>query len=506
MRRAFVVAGAVLFGLVVMPFATGAGRARADSGADAGSAPVAAGPRGVLSANAQSFAMRIEYDIPLPAGSGNVANVNGEIQRSQAGESAKGLAASPSELGAVVGGTFADPQKTGHPVNGQPQTECFYPGNLVDTHFDFPTDTRGETSGAPPVSYSTARCAAGPEVELHAVSQSIGLPGTPTEVLGTAVSSGAVASDALARPDKDTLSATTQSRASGISVLGGVLKIGSVLASGDSSTTGKPGGGKSTASIAVSDINAGGVDFSLASASHEGKESFDITAAGQTVPIDSSAGKSVIDAANAAIGPNGCTITPLTSPPTYPQGFLFAQQPPEVGVKPDGTLAASYRGGLLVTCDMPKSVSDPTTFSPQRVQMLLGFAYTSTIATGEPLGFAFGDIAGGSSSPITASIGSGPLSSLPTTKPMTETLAPPASPVTNNEVAASPAQPPASTALPQAPTRLKPAGVWRSMDNADRWLLGLIGLIAWGLLTHAGARRFLLATVPCSDGPEEIAP
>jgi hypothetical protein len=319
------------------------------------------------------------------------------------------------------------------------------------------------------------------------------------------VTSGAIESTALAHPDKNVLLADTESHASGVSILNGVLKIGSVVARSHSQTTGKAGGGTSTSEIVISDIDAGGQRFSLSSASVDGKEQLLVTVAGQTVPVDSSAGKAVIDAVNAALKPQGCSMTPLTTPDSYPQGFLFARQPPAVGVKPDGTLAASYRGGLLIICDMPRNVSDPTTFTPQRAQILLGFAYTTAAATGEPLGFGLGDLGGLSSGPLLGGIGNGPIGAstsgfIGSTGATTGIVTDAQSVTGAGETA--PATAPEATA--QAPTKPAAAIVPFHMDAADRWIIGLLSLLAWGFLTHLGAQRFLFATDPCAAGaPEE---
>ncbi|HZQ28513.1 MAG TPA: hypothetical protein VFA94_12510, partial [Acidimicrobiales bacterium] len=256
------------------------------------------------------------------------------------------------------------------------------------------------------------------------------------------------------------------------------------------------------ADIAVSDINAGGVRFSLSSASVNGDERVEVTAAGQTVPVGSAAGKALIDAANAAIKPQGCSMTPLTTPDSYPQGFLFSRPDPEVGVRPDGTLAASYRGGLLVVCDMPRSLTDNFGgFSPQRAQMLFGFAYTSTAATSasDTGGFNLGDLGGdglvlGGSGPALSTPSSGELG-LTTSTPFS-TPAPAAS---GGEAPAAVASPP-TTVAPSIPHRLAAIHFPR-MDGRMRWLLGLIGLAGWALLTHMGARRFLLATTDCATVP-----
>src|SRR5205823_2085924 len=143
------------------------------------------------------------------------------------------------------------------------------------------------------------------------------------------------------------------------------------------------------------DIDAGGDSFSLASTISGGNSAVILTTGSSAVPIDSSAAQQTLTAANAALKPAGCTLTPLLTPDHYPQGFLFSRPEPELGVKPDGSLAASSRGGLLVVCDVPKNpASDATQFSPERLQALFGFVYTSTIAHPDVGGFGIGDTAG----------------------------------------------------------------------------------------------------------------
>ena len=64
---------------------------------------------GLVTAEAESYALRVEYDIPLPAGPGDIPHTIGEIRRTTAGENAKGLAAAPTHLGAVVIGQYVNP-------------------------------------------------------------------------------------------------------------------------------------------------------------------------------------------------------------------------------------------------------------------------------------------------------------------------------------------------------------------------------------------------------------
>jgi hypothetical protein len=436
----------------------------------------------VISGSVESYAARVEYDIPLPAGTGSIGQVLGEIRASAAGENSKGLAAAPSALGPVVGGKFSDPRGTGHPENRYPQTECFYPGALVDTTFYFPTDERGETNAAPAVGYATTRCGAGPMVDLHSRAGTVGGDKTVAVAAGPALTAGTFTSDALARPVKGTLHANTTSQATHLSILNGAITVGSIVARGESLITGQPGGGASTAAIAVSDINAGGVAFSLNSASINGKETLQLTVGGQTFAIDTPAAKAVIDAANAGLQAQGCSLAPVTSPYQYPQGFLFSRPEPLVGVRDDGSSAASYRSGLVIFCDIPKSLSEPSTFSPQRAQILLGFAYTGTaVKPGDDNlqigGFTSGDLLSG----VT---GSGPSVGNPFDATLT---APPVAAAA--EAMPAPAVEEAAPARTSAPATILP----RHLASSTKWVLGLLSLALWFPLTHLGARRLRLA-------------
>lgn len=485
MRRRILatVAGAAALALAV--FGPGVAMSRADD----------AGPDGLISGQVDSYAMRVEYDIPLPAGSGTVAHVIGEVRRSQAGENAKGLAGAPSALDAVVSGKYVDPRGTGKPERKLPQTECFYPGSLVDTKFLFPTDTQAETAGAPAIAYATSQCMAGPSLELHAVDDAIGAPNTPTAAMAPAVTAGHVASAATSRPIKSVLDTVGESHASNVSAFGGALTIGSVNAISHSSTDGHKGGAHSRTDVSLNDIAIAGLHFSLSSSTVDGKDQAIFTIAGQSFPADSSAGAALLASANAALnqvvqaagGSGGCDISVVTSPTTYPQGSLFRRDPPEIGVAPDGSLAASYRGGLLVVCDVPRSVSEPTTISPQRAQVLFGFAFTSTAAKAEIGGFGFGDLVTG---PPLAGVNGSTLSAA---GPALDTVATPSLETGSASIAPS-----------LTPRRSQPRLVVAHfhMDAADRWLLGILGLLGWLALTRAGVRRFVVATTPCDNGED----
>ena len=455
MRRLTVSLAIFALGTVLVPFAPGVG---ADE------------PTSVASAEVQSYAIRVEYDIPLPVSPGTIPHVVGDVRRSGAGENAKGLAAAPTAFDAVVGGAYYDPDKDNdQPLipcgpgartgcNLPPQTECFYPGDLLDTDFRFPTETKGDTAALPATSYSTARCGAGPEVELHAVGAGDG-PGYTV---------GAAAADALARPVKGVLESTTAVKASGVSIGAGAITIGNIQAAGHSEITGKPGGQKTEASVALTDINAGGTKFSIANNQ--------LVIGGESVPVDSAAAQSFVDQINAGLASTNCTIALLTDPARYPQGFLLGRKEPRIGAAEDGTFAASMKAGMLVLCDLPEELSLGTDLKPQRLQAVLGFAYTSAASEGEPGGFGIGDL------------GSGVLGQ--------QTLAPPVAAPSLPDLAAVPSVDTAPAAAPARQLQSRPAATRLpsplanfDMDPATRWLLALASVVVWGALTHLGIGR-----------------
>ena len=171
MRRTLTLAAAAfVFGMGLVPLVSAPGSA--------------AGLDGLVTAEAESYALRVQYDIPLPIGPGTIPHTVGEIRRSQAGENSKGLAGAPTHFDAVVGGTYADPDKSRKGDERRPpQVECFYPGDLVNTAFGFPTDTQAETAALPGTSRATARCGAGPEVELHAAAGFVEMAGVTRAAL-----------------------------------------------------------------------------------------------------------------------------------------------------------------------------------------------------------------------------------------------------------------------------------------------------------------------------------
>jgi hypothetical protein len=448
---------AFALGVTLVPFAPGVG---ADE------------PAKLATAEAEAYALRVEYDIPVPLSPGTMPHVVGEARRSGAGENSKGVAAAPTHFDPVVGGSYYDPDKdndqdvvpckpgnrTG--CNLPPQAECFYPGDLIDTDFRFPTETRPETTGMPATSFATARCGAGPEVELHAVGAG--------DAPGASVA--ASAADALARPREGVMEGTSSARAQGVSLAAGAITIGNVQASGHSEVTSKKGGEKTESRVSVTDVRVAGRRFDLAGDR--------LIVGDESMPASSAEGQSFIDNVNAALAPTDCTIAVLTDPSRYPQGFLLSRPEPRVGVAEDGTFAGSMAAGLLVLCNLPDELGTGTDFKPQRLQAVVGFAYTAATATDEVGGFGIGNLAD-------QVLGQQllPAADLPALPDLATTPAP-------LEAAPAPVAAPART-LPSRPaaTRLPaPLGDF-AMDPATRWVLGLACVVVWAALTHAGAKR-----------------
>ena len=477
---------AVVFGvcalLAALPSAaSGASAAGATHRTDAGGS--------LLAATAEAYAMRVEYDLPVPAGTGTVAHVSANAQRSASVESGHGLAAAPSELDAVVGGKYADPQSTGHPTNKVPQTECNYPSDTPTTVFRFPTDTNGQAAGTPATSYAYASCGAGPSVELRA---RVGDPSAAAAADPSAAVSPAAAeaSGASIEPDKGVLHSSASSTANGIALAGGAITIGSVSANGASATAGTPGTAASEADVSVSDIGVAGSTFSLSFTGNAAGEAVTLSVAGQQLPIGDAAAQAVLAAANTALAPTGCSLTVLSDPAAYPQGFLFSRPQPDLGVKDDGSLAASYRGGLLVVCNVPDNpVAQTTQFSPERFQALLGFVYTSVAAKGEVGGFGIGDTGGDGSGPFGGAV-------VPTesTLGLGPTSAPVGLPAPPVELAATTARVPTGSPASLLTRVLEP------LPPGARWALLLSCLALWAWLTHLGLTRLLGIGPRAADG------
>ena len=423
-----------------------------------------------LTAELNALGVRVEYDVPIPAGTGSAPEVVGAVRRTNGGEVANGIAGAPSRLDAVVGGRLHDPDGTpgSGDENNVPQAECAYPGRLVDVGYAFPTDTNDTTAGAPPLGHATAICGAGPSLILDALGAD---PSGPFG-LGAAVSVGSIVGDATAGPVDGVLAAEASARASGISILDGVVTVESVQSRGRSATTGQPGGATTEAIVDVTGITvAGGLTFDLTG----GEIAFGAFA----VPIDSEAGRAVLAAASAALAPSDCTMAALDSPSAFPQGFLFTRPEPVLGVADDGSVAGSMTGGLLVSCDLPPN---PTDLNPQRIQVVLGFAYTSVTATAEVGGFGLDDLAGGApggDGGFGGGLSQPAAAGLPSSSPGSAVEAP-VGPATDGV---------ASSSAPAPDSSLGRYVRLVAANFAGRPWVWLLALSGWLLLTHTGIDR-----------------
>jgi hypothetical protein len=154
-----------------------------------------------------------------------------------------------------------------------------------------------------------------------------------------------------------------------------------------------------------------------------------------------------------------------------------------VGLAEDGSFAGSMQAGLLVLCDLPDELSAGTDLKPQRMQAVIGFAYTAANSEAEPGGFGIGDLGSG----VLGQSFTAPASLTPSALP---TATPAFTPV---EAAAAPAPAPTKLQARPAASRLAPLADF-AMDPATRWVLGLVCVVVWAALTHAGARKLRQVT------------
>ena len=147
---------------------------------------------------------------------------------------------------------------------------------------------------------------------------------------------------------------------------------------------------------------------------------------------------------------------------------------PKVGISADGTFAGSMRAGLLIVCDLPDGF--PTKdLSPQRIQVVVGFAYSAASATEDPGGFGLGDLGGSGDNTVTlpslnvTDAGLGGLGAAPSLTPETPTK-------TNRP-----------TVKITTPARRIISTV--PLDGATRSILLVVCLVAWIALTHLGITR-----------------
>jgi hypothetical protein len=471
-----------LLGLAIAAVPAAAAGTTAPTAKVATSSALPAGPTGNLTADVESFVVRVEYDLPAPASTGSVPHVNGEVRRSSGSDNAHGVAGAPSQLDPVVGGEYVNPDNLApKPQRRLPQSECAYPGDLQTTSFLFPTQNQPETANLPATSVATSQCTAGPQVLLHATDAGIGTPLTPSAQLAPVVRSGLATADATAGPDHNSLLADTSAQVTNLSLLNGLVTIGGVSVASHSDVDGHPGGAHTQSRIALSDVVVAGVHFSV--------DNDQVNVGGQLLALASPAVQQLVDQIDALLSPSGCRLDLLTQPSAYPQGFLLSRSAPELGVAVDGHLAASMRGGLLLLCNLPQSITSKLNgFSPERAQILVGFAFSSAEAGGNIGGlggFGLGDLGGGAGGKATPTLGT----PIATTPGRIVALSPPALPASS----AGPTNPPPPVASrPATPaqvaspvTRLAGTG----LDPAFRFALFAMCLLVWLALTQLGLTR-----------------
>ncbi len=291
------------------------------------------------------------------------------------------------------------------------------------------------------------------------------------------MSVGGVVADAAAGPAQGVLSATASAKATAVSILDGVVGVDAVIAKGASHTDGTAGGATTESTVDLVGVSLAGVRFDIRGG--------DVVVDGTPLPIGGSAASAFLAGVSAALAPTGCGVAILDRPAAYPQGFLFSRPEPELGVADDGSAAGSMTGGLIVQCDLPVDLTQPTGFSPQRVQVMLGFVYTSVTAREDIGGFGLGNIGGGtpdggSGEGLTPPIGGVGLSGLPAATPGGGTgLAAPSSP------------PGAPAPVVDAPAQAVTERIRLLAANfaASRPWVWLAALALWVLLTHRGLER-----------------
>jgi hypothetical protein len=292
-------------------------------------------------------------------------------------------------------------------------------------------------------------------------------PGYPTEPIGGVIHTGVVQGEALLRPNNGVVQSFTRASAKAVTILGGVIRIGSIEAEGTSNAQGPGGKAGTTGHVAISNITAAGQTFSLAND--------EISVGGQTFPTSSEQAHSFMDGLNASLASTGCKLAILGPAEKYPQGFLLSRKPPRLGVAKDGTFAASMNGGMLILCDIPASISSPTTFTPQRAQIVVGFEYSMARAAQPPGGFSFGGLLGSIKPPHNVTV----VTNIPGT----------AGTKSRAKVDASTATAPSTQTQPQALAPTAQSSRITPLARGTRWALIALGVVLLMIATNVAARR-----------------
>ncbi|MHB1787438.1 MAG: hypothetical protein ACYCS7_15110, partial [Acidimicrobiales bacterium] len=281
-----------------------------------------------FSGDVEALAVRLEVDEPLPAGSGDLPNLSGEVN---ADEGTAKLTAAADLLGPTTGPKVVDPTGSGGHYADDPQATCGYPSGPLSASQSYPLNGTDK-----PTIQSEATCGTGPSASGQAYST-----GGTTTLASFASSSG----HATLGPDPSlgALHVAADAEASQV-VVPGLFSVAGVQATGSSQASGRSGGAASQAQVTVSGLSIAGASISLdrGGVSLGGAPSVPVTQA-----------QPVIDRFNEAVAASGCTLTVLSNPATFPQGPLFSRPPLPDRVNPDGTDAGSTAAGFLVRCVVP---------------------------------------------------------------------------------------------------------------------------------------------------------
>lgn len=367
--------------------------------ADAGGAttgPVAGGEAGPVpgsfSGDVEAFAVRVEADEPLPAGTGDVPYLFGEMNSDNGSD--KGDVAA-DRLGAVTGPKLSDPTGDGKQYASDPESACSYPSSQQSGAQSYPLDGSDQQTAQ-----SEITCAAGPAVTGLAYSAGVGGNAGATSDQALAHNGvspnpfgagGAAYGSEQLGPDPRAGDAAAAASASVTDFsLPGIVSVAGVQAVGVSRANGRPGGAATAAHVTVTGLRVGTAVISLSDAG--------ITL-GSGAPVPVGAAQPLVDAFNRVAGANGCSLTVLRDPATYPQSPLFERPPLPNRVAADGTDAGSTAAGFYLRCAVPDNLN-PTNFKPLILHIVFGFVGTEIRATTAPAsGSATGGNLGAGASP-----------------------------------------------------------------------------------------------------------
>lgn len=362
-----------------------AGAAAATSHASSGVGAADTSPPVVpasFAGDVQAVAVRIEADEPLPAGSGDIPSMTGEVNSDEGIAKAQ---AAVDLLGAVTGPKLADPTGDGHQYAQDPQAACNFPPASTASQ-SYPLQGSDQQTAQ-----SQATCKEGPNATGLAYSAQIGggagiTNSNELQTLGASslplgVNGAAEGHESLG-PDTTTGTAlmTADAEATNFSIPG-MLHVSHVQASGWTAVGGRPGSASTHAEVSISDLEIAGATISLNSKG---------LTLGSSPPVPVDSAQSVVEAFNQVASTVGCELNVLSSPSTYPQGPLFARPPLPNRLSADGTDAGSTSAGFIVRCVVPDSLNS-TNFKPLILQILFGFVGSEAHASTQALQLGIGE-------------------------------------------------------------------------------------------------------------------